>query len=158
MTDREAIYSVDEPMTVGAAIGITAVIVIAVVALSVAVNPRSSAERDIENTVNAFWDGLSDNDGRSACAVLSREAQAQLMRRQDAASCARAAQLTRSKDVLFFDFGATRFGPDKKWARVPSSFEGEDFPRGLTMTFRPIPLEHGDGRWRITKLDWYFES
>ena len=111
--------------------------------------------------------------GEKACLQLSREAQASLMRHEDKGSCARAAESAARPDITDYDLGATRFGPDNKSARVPSIMSPEYLedvvgdldleelaPPGISYSalFPPIPLEEGDGHWRITGLDWYLDQ
>jgi hypothetical protein len=127
----------------------------------------SSDEHAVETTVQTFLDAIG-HDGEKACLQLSREAQAELKRHEDANSCERAAESVGQRDVLLFDFNAIRFGPENQSARIPPLFNAEDIEDivgdvggesiGLGALFPPIRLEQGDGRWRITRLDWYFES
>ena len=85
---------------------------------------------------------------------------AELKRLEDASSCELAAESLSQPVVVMADFDAIRFGPDNESAIVPSGIDPEDF--GIESTsiadiFPPIPLEEGDGRWRITELDWFLE-
>ena len=122
----------------------------------------SPNERAIENTVDTFVDAIG-HDGERACLQLSREAQAELKRLEDASSCELAAESFSQPVVVMADFDAIRFGPDNESAIVPSGIDPEEFPQlrlgstGFADIFPPIPLEEGDGRWRITGLDWFFE-
>lgn len=122
---------------------------------------RSPDERAIEDTVDAFV-GAVGHDGDTACLQLSREAQTQLMRRRGASSCQRAAESSAPADTSSFDFHAIRFAPDDKRARVPTKRDEFGVPERFACLGRrslpscSIPLEEGDGRWRITTLEWYF--
>jgi hypothetical protein len=123
----------------------------------------SSDERAVEATVVRFL-GAIGHDGEEACLQLSREAQAELKRHEDSNSCERAAESVGQPEAVYlFDFNEIRFGPENESARVPSQFddvlEGVSTESvGVKGVFPPIPLEEGDGRWRITSLDWYFKS
>ncbi len=129
----------------------------------------SSEERAVEDTVAAFLNALG-RDGEGVCLRLSREAQAKLMRREDSSSCERAAESTDRPDpadLLLYDFGEIRFfGRGNKSAHVPFILDSEEMEDllgrppefELREAFPPIPLEEGDGQWRITRLDWHFEQ
>lgn len=140
---------------------VLAVVVAVGVVLLSACGGGSPNERAVENTVQTFVDAIG-HDGERACLQLSREAQAELKRHEDASSCELAAEGVSQPAVFWADFDAIRFGPDNESARVPSAIDPEDFAEDLGVeslgfTFPPIPLEEGDGRWRITRLDWFFE-
>jgi hypothetical protein len=106
-----------------------------------------------EDTVRAFL-AAAGHDGKKACLQLSREAQDELKRREDTATCEHAADSTvpHPDTASQFDFGAIRFAPDEESARIPSASEVRS-----EQALSPIPLEGGDGHWRITELDWYFD-
>jgi hypothetical protein len=84
-------------------------------------------------------------------------------------SCTRAAERTDFRDAALFDFGAIDFGPDNESPRVPSTLGDMTFDEvalevgvspgalGSDYLFPPIMLEQGDGLWKITELDWYFQ-
>ena len=128
----------------------------------------SPNERAVEDTVNTFVNATLDEDYETACLQLSREAQAQLIRHAHAKSCTSAAywaaDTSEEDPAVLYDFTEVRFGPDGRSARVPPLIDTEAFEDltqdkfGIRKVYPPIPLEQGDGRWRITKLDWYFET
>jgi hypothetical protein len=133
---------------------------VAVGLLLAAAHPTKD-EQAVRAAVEEFLAAVG-HDGEAACLRLSREAQERLIRHEDGTTCARAAEngdLERlALDAVFFDYGAIEFGPEHKWASVPSEFydTGDEFDFGEL--YPPIGLEQADGHWVITSLRWFFEE
>jgi Putative lumazine-binding len=109
-----------------------------------------SDKQKIEATLNAYYTAFADGDGAKACAQLTRQATAELVKRTRAKDCATAIeQASKRPDVApyterFRDAEVTSVDAGKKNAIAEVTALGQT---------DDVPLRKEDGKWKIEGAD-----